>query len=339
MTNDFRESILVWQRTQAEDQCSDIFPRLIPCFSSLSKWLFEMAGLIAGSGNLGFLLGLIQGGKTVEVAKYLTDHRELNLNAPCTEAESGSPLMYACFVGVDMVDVFLTHSPARVDVNFASPGWWPPVMCVQGGRNKCVQARIDAILRRLLGHPSLKIDVAWPKPLSREWSCFALAVSGSLRKMKLIIGSGKALGWTPGDPLYSLDEPHLVPGEFEDRADLLRRFEADATGTRHAIQLELAAELGCEGDAAAYAGAVAHHHFACVVFLCDAFLRFTAKPTFFTEPHGSLSARRFFRMATSLPIELQMVLSHRHSSSGKDVILTGASETAFRHLASVFECG
>lgn len=29
MTNDFRESILVWQRTQAEDQCSDIFPRLI----------------------------------------------------------------------------------------------------------------------------------------------------------------------------------------------------------------------------------------------------------------------------------------------------------------------
>lgn len=42
---------------------------------------------------------------------------------------------------------------------------------------------------------------------------------------------------------------------------------------------------------------------------------------------------RFFAMTMSLPLELQMVLSHRAFGSGRDVVKYTSSELAFRWAA------
>jgi len=47
-------------------------------------------------------------------------------------------------------------------------------------------------------------------------------------------------------------------------------------------------------------------------------------------------ARRFFIMATRLPIELQMLMCYRAAGSFKNTVLTRNSEPAFQSLATIF---
>ena len=68
--------------------------------------------------------------------------------------------------------------------------------------------------------------------------------------------------------------------------------------------------------------------FALVVFLCDDFLTPCAASSSITFH----KAARFFQIAQSLPIELQMVLCNRAFGVGKDIVLTKLSEPAFKRL-------
>jgi len=95
---------------------------------------------------------------------------------------------------------------------------------------------------------------------------------------------------------------------------LLERFKSDAAQTRHAIRVE----LGLLDELAA-------EMFAVVVFVSDGLLQIKDTPT--------TPAAKFFYIARSLPLELQMVLCRRLVGSTKETIHGKDSEVAFRSLA------
>jgi len=98
-------------------------------------------------------------------------------------------------------------------------------------------------------------------------------------------------------------------------ATLLERFKSDATQTRHEVRVE----LGLLDDLAA-------EMFALVVFVSDGLLQINGTTT--PSP-----AARFFKIATQLPLELQMVLCFRQVGSGREIIPGKVSEVAFKGLA------
>ena len=96
---------------------------------------------------------------------------------------------------------------------------------------------------------------------------------------------------------------------------LLERFKNNPEETRRAMRVE----LGCLDDVAA-------EMFALVVFVSDGLLQINDTTT--PSP-----AARFFKIATQLPLELQMVLCFRQVGSGREIIPGKVSEVAFKGLA------
>jgi len=70
-----------------------------------------------------------------------------------------------------------------------------------------------------------------------------------------------------------------------------------------------------------FSDALAAEVFALTVFLCDDLLQLTS-----TATNSDSAATRFFAIASKLPIELQMMLSHRAVGSMKQNILHKDSE-------------
>ena len=70
--------------------------------------------------------------------------------------------------------------------------------------------------------------------------------------------------------------------------------------------------------------------FALVIFLCDDLLSVRTE----SSPFGTSTrkAARFFQIARSLPIELQMLLCNRAFGAGKNSVLSKHSEPAFKGL-------
>ena len=104
---------------------------------------------------------------------------------------------------------------------------------------------------------------------------------------------------------------------FTEITSLLEKFTANPQQN----QGELRVELG-------FPGSLASRVFALVVFLCEDLLKIKE-----TEP--KTAASKFFTIATSLPMELQMVLCHRVVGSKKQNILSRDSEFSFRQLAAL----
>jgi len=104
---------------------------------------------------------------------------------------------------------------------------------------------------------------------------------------------------------------------FHKVTSLLERFTINPSQTRHEVRLE----LGIVDEPAA-------ELFVLIVFLCDHLLQL--KPVL-----AHSKATRFFAVASSLPMELQMVLCRRAVGSMKQSILTKDSEVAFKALARI----
>ena len=96
---------------------------------------------------------------------------------------------------------------------------------------------------------------------------------------------------------------------------LLERFEENPVKTKHAVRVE----LGLVDDLAA-------EMFALVVFVSDGLLQI--KDTTTTTP-----AARYFKIARSLPLELQMVLCYRMVRSAKEIIPGKDCEVAVKLVA------
>ena len=128
--------------------------------------------------------------------------------------------------------------------------------------------------------------------------------------------SGREVDLRTGGDVDKTDALGVAKNRGEtDVVTLLERFKENPVETRHDVRVE----LGLLDEAAA-------EMFAVVVFISDGLLQ--VKDT--TTPS---SAARFIRIATQLPLELQMVLCFRQVGSAKDIISGKESEVAFKDLA------
>jgi len=75
--------------------------------------------------------------------------------------------------------------------------------------------------------------------------------------------------------------------------------------------------------------------FALTVFMCDLLQLRPALPITITTITTAAAATRFFIIAKSLPMELQMILCHFAVGSMKQNILRRDSEAAFKSLAKI----
>ena len=78
--------------------------------------------------------------------------------------------------------------------------------------------------------------------------------------------------------------------------------------------------------------------FALVIFLCDGLLRVSVESSASSSSsttNKDNKAARFFQIAQALPMELQMLLCNRVFGTGKTIILTKHSETAFKKLGNL----
>ena len=149
-----------------------------------------------------------------------------------------------------------------------------------------------------------------------------------------LIASGRDLGdimnkkgnhWSDDKDYTALE----IATEYKrtEAVSILERFIANPMLIRYEVRVklgvldELAAEL-----------------FASTVFLCDDLLQLKlashSVATFHTAT-ATTAATRFFVIAKRLPMELQMVLSHRAVGSMRQNILHRDSEAAFKSLAMV----
>jgi len=251
-------------------------------------------------------------------------------------------LVQACSLNLDdMVEVFLSFAPDKLDPNLPDISGWTPVMYAMAHSNDF--EIIDSALALLAWHPLVRLDKHHPFFKGpRSWTYFGDAATRNVEMMKVLIATGKPLGWEQEQlipnllceplPLRDLVIRRRVPGCLE----LLESFTSDPERTRHSIRLEIFSQFTRLGETRVqhYIGALALDLFACTVLVCDSYLRIKPRQ----EKDGSdrernEGARRFHSMLGALPLDLQMAMCHKVAGSGRCVILARESEPAFRWLA------
>ena len=210
----------------------------------------------------------------------------------------------------------------------------------------CIRARISAVIPLLLAHPDIDVNLK----NTYGQTPFYLACCGRISCVREMLKDSRVKVNEPGDGGYTplclaavysrLDvikwwiasgrEMDLgKPGELVTDAigaskrhghaevvTLLERFKENPVKTRHQVRLQ----IGWCDEAAA-------EMFALVVFVSDGLLQIK------NLVDSTTPAASFFRIASLLPLELQMVLCFRVVWSAKEIISGKDSEVAFRCLA------
>ena len=215
-------------------------------------------------------------------------------------------LHHACGSGNSSAVIPLLLAHPDIDVNAkATSGSTPFSVACATGSTSCA--------REILKDSRAKVNEPDNDGFTPLWRA---AYFGYLDIIRWWIASGREMDLgKPGD-VYKTDAIGGAKREGETEVvTLLERFKSDAARTRYAMRVE----LGWYDEAAA-------EMFALVVFISDELLQI--KDTKITTP-----AARFFDIARSLPLELQMVLCHRLVGSPKEIIPGNDSEVAFKSLA------
>ena len=261
------------------------------------------------------------------VALLLADLR-VEVSQPDTDGFT--PFYVACYDGHKEV-VLLLLASSRVDVNKSNNnGSTPFFVACQNGHQEVVSLLL-ADTRVDLNKPNNNLCT----PL---WTA---SINGHLPVVRLILTSGREVdtqtksiaGDAPWNDKTAAEHARFqetrarADGEDEEVharmkkngpliADLLDTFDADTAFIRQ--QLRELPELR---------DPFISDHFALVVFLCDGFLTLGAGSSVTDK-----KAARFFQIACSLPMELQMLLCNRVFGAGKNSVLTKHSEPAFKKL-------
>jgi len=214
------------------------------------------------------------------------------------------------------------------------------------------QPDVDKILRLLLAHPSIDVNVCegfGQSPLSLACNNDAVraveimladpridaalpdvndhtplwwaSITGNLTIMKHLMASGKELRYVSTKPLR-FDEAVISRRCISDEViSLLERFEHNPELTRYEVGSDIKTPM-------VYASGL----FAVVVFMCDGLLKIRPiHPSFLPFFEKRL---RFFRMMARLPMELQMIIClQAYGVSGRNNIPTKYSKPAFQHFA------
>ena len=274
-----------------------------------------------------FLVACFNGSKEM-VSLFLADKRT-DVNIPMnTEA---TPFFMACQNGHKEV-VSLLLADMRVDVNKpTNEGCTPFNMACQNGHKEVVSLLLA----------DSRIDVKKPNR-NQASPLFVASQKGRLSVVQLLLASGREVdtklkttvspeAWsykTAAEMARFQGSRAKEAGESDEDylkskqngpiiAALLDSFNLDPATTSQRLR-----------ELPEFRDSFISDLFALVVFLCDDFLTPCAASSSITFH----KAARFFQIAQSLPIELQMVLCNRAFGVGKDIVLTKLSEPAFKRL-------
>ena len=212
----------------------------------------------------------------------------------------------------EIVRLLLAHPTINVNLQ-TSDGYTPFSLCCYSGS--------VSMVRVLLKDP--RVDIILPDDENGCSPLWWASFMGQHEVVEWLIASGRDLGDldTTGRDWDGKEFSAIEIARDRRRSkvvSLLERFKVDPTQTRH----EICVKLGVLDELAA-------ELFALVVFLCDDLLQLKPAPT------TSLDARRFFTITAALPMELQMLLCHYVSGTGKQNIMLNDSEAAFCSLARI----
>jgi hypothetical protein len=139
---------------------------------------------------------------------------------------------------------------------------------------------------------------------------------GYLGVIKLWIASGREMNLAELGDIDKSNAIKVAEREgYAGLAALLEKFKKNPNETRHAVRVDLG-----------FIDELAAEVFALVVFVSDGLLQINN-----TTPPSS--ADRFFKIATQLPLELQMVLCFHVIGSAKEIVPGKEREMAFKELA------
>lgn len=275
-----------------------------------------------------------------QIVSLLLARPDLNVNQK--NNSSLTPLMLACMRGHDVCAGLLLSDP-RIKVNLGDNNSTTALsMACMSGRGKVVTL--------LLAHPDINVNqksggfatspfmeackggfVDCVRPMLKDprvdvnatdagesTPMYCAARNGHMGVIKWWIASGREIDLgKPGD-LWKTDAIGIAKRrEKHEVVSLLERFRDHPEQTRYQTRQEL---RWYDVDAAA--------NYALMIFLCDELLSLTeAAET--TNPE----AIRFLRMASRLPMELQMLVSNMATGSAQRSIGDVAAEKAFSDLA------
>ena len=257
----------------------------------------------------------VSNGDEAEVLSLLLHNPNVNVNWRHLNNSDRTALHYALWNGSDEIaQLLLAHPAISVNVKDRN-GQTPFSLACENGRVSVVQL--------LLKDPRVNIT------LEDHWDRTPLwwaAREGNHEVIEWLIASSRGLGdieETKGKGANGKFTALEIARESKksEVVALLERFIANPRLTRH----DLRAMLGSPDELAAAL-------FAVIVFLCDDLLQLRLA---LVSTTATTATTRFFTIASKLPMELQMVLSHRAVGSMRQNILHRDSEAAFKSLAMV----
>jgi len=254
------------------------------------------------------MLSAVYAGDVKRLAELIRQDRRLDVKMD--QDEHGATLLHhACWEDISspMIPILLAHPGIDVNVKDKS-GWTPFFGACRNGNTSCV--------REMLKDSRLKVNEPGIDGCTPLWWA---AADGHLDSIKWWVASGREVDL--GEPENEKKDVILAAKTFRNSevVILLERFKEHPEDTRHAMRVE----LGLLDKLAA-------EMFALVIFVSDGLLQ--AKDTATTPS----PAARFFSIARTLPLELQMVLCYRAVGSGKEIIPGKDSEAAFLVWSSIF---
>jgi len=206
----------------------------------------------------------------------------------------------------------------------------------------CLGSHCSPVIPLLLAHPEVDVNVKNRYGFAPFFGACEYGTTSCVREMlkdsRVKVNEPTHYGYTPLWNAAYFGHPDIVkwwiasgremdlgkPGDYKDTirvaeqggkievAALLQRFKDNPVVTRYAMRVELG-----------FLDELAAEMFALVVFVSDGLLQFNDTTT--TTP-----AARFFSIARSLPLELQMVLCFRQVGLHKEIIPGKESELAFK---------
>lgn len=178
--------------------------------------------------------------------------------------------------------------------------------------------------RILIGNPETKLDI--PGFVNRLPLC-QLLLDNRIEHLKRWIASGRDIDLCDGK-YYSV---RSRMGDISNpTVDLLNDYVKTPDLVRHAVRRE----LGGGGEEGEFKAELAADFFAVVIFVCDGLLEFDEeRAALFVLPETASRNERFLRIASGLPIDLQLILCNRAAGSMAANIPGATRETAFRALA------
>jgi len=242
------------------------------------------------------------GGVSEDVILILKNHPLVDVNWKFDTLQGTTALHQASFHGhSDIVTLLLAHPGIDVNQRDTQGSTAFMLACKNGKAGSVWPLALD---------PRVLIN---EKDRTGFTPLLLASADGYLDIVKLLIASEKPLylGCPGNFATDAIGEARIngQPGVVK----LLERFKRNPVMVVHEVQLELQ-----------FGNAVAAEVFALVVFLCDDLLQI--KDTY------KRNTKRFFLMAMQLPMELQMVLSHRVAGSMRNNVAGKHLEPAARSL-------